>query len=94
MRSRPALAVAVHGVHSRPVMIALLTTTDTVKLSAVHALLSDEGIQAEVFDAAAGALWRAIIPMRVMIADDDLPRARRALTQAGFHEARDGEWDL
>jgi len=75
-------------------MIALLTTTDTVKLSAVHALLSDEGIQAEVFDAAAGALWRAIIPMRVMIADDDLPRARRALTQAGFHEARDGEWDL
>ncbi len=75
-------------------MIALMTTTDAVKLSAVQALLGGEGIAAEVFDAAAGALWRAVIPMRVMIADDDLPRARRALVQAGFREAGDGDWDL
>ena len=75
-------------------MIALLTTTDTVKLSAVQALLAGEGIDAEVFDAAAGALWRAVIPMRVMVADDDAPRARRALKEAGFSEARDGDWDL
>ncbi|MEO8925533.1 MAG: DUF2007 domain-containing protein [Caulobacteraceae bacterium] len=75
-------------------MIALITSTDTVKLSAIQALLRDEGVEAELFDAAAGALWRAIIPMRVMIADDDLPRARRALREAGFHEARDGDWDL
>ncbi len=75
-------------------MIALMTTTDAVKLSAVQALLGGEGIEAEVFDAAAGALWRAVIPMRVMIADDDLPRARRALAQAGFREAGDGDWDL
>lgn len=75
-------------------MIALLTTTDAVKLSAVHAVLRAEGIEAEVFDAAAGALWAAIIPMRIMIADDDLPGARRALKSAGFSEAGDGEWDL
>jgi len=94
MRSHPALAVVARGVHSRGAMIALLTTTDAVKLSAVHAVLSGEGIAAEVFDAAAGALWAAIIPMRVMIADDDLPRARRALKAAGFNEAGDGDWDL
>jgi hypothetical protein len=75
-------------------MIALLHTTDLVKLSAVQALLRDEGIDVEVFDAAAGAIWRSIIPIRLMVADADLPRARRALTEAGFREARDGDWDL
>ena len=75
-------------------MIALLTTIDQVKLSAVRALLADEGIEAEVFDAAAGALWRAVIPMRVMIAEGDLARAHRALRQAGFNQAGDGDWDL
>ena len=75
-------------------MIALLTTIDQVKLSAVRALLADEGIEAEVFDAAAGALWRAVIPMRVMIAEGDLARARRALREAGFSQAGDGDWDL
>ncbi|MGI8841050.1 MAG: DUF2007 domain-containing protein [Caulobacteraceae bacterium] len=75
-------------------MIALLTTTDTVKLSAVQALLAGAGVEAEVFDAAAGALWRAVIPMRVMIAGHDLARARRALGEAGFTQAADGDWDL
>lgn len=75
-------------------MIALLTTIDQVKLSAIQALLADEGIEAEVFDAAAGALWRAVIPMRVMIAEGDLARARRALKEAGFSQAGDGDWDL
>jgi hypothetical protein len=75
-------------------MIALLHTTDLVKLSAVQALLRDLGIDAEVFDAAAGALWRSIIPIRLMVADADLPRARRALVEAGFREAADGDWDL
>ena len=75
-------------------MIALLTTTDAVKLSAVRALLASEGIETEVFDSAAGALWRAVIPMRLMVDERDGNDARLALRQAGFREARDGDWDL
>lgn len=75
-------------------MIALLTTTDAVKLSAVRALLKSEGVTFETFDTAAGDLWRAVIPMRVMVADADRDQARRVLREAGFVEARDGDWDL
>ena len=75
-------------------MIALMHTTDLVKLYAVQALLRERGVAAEVFDAAAGAIWRSIIPVRLMVADADLPSARRALTEAGFRQAADGDWDL
>ena len=75
-------------------MIALLTTIDPVKLSAVRALLTGEGISSEVFDAAAGALWRAVIPMRLVVGEADADDARRVLRQAGFIEAADGDWDL
>ncbi len=75
-------------------MIALLTTTDAIKLGAAQAALAGAGVASEVFDGAAGALWRAVIPMRLMIADDDQARARRALFDAGFAEASDGDWDL
>jgi hypothetical protein len=50
-------------------------------------------VKAEVFDAAAGALWRQVIPVRLMVADDDLQRARIVLGQAGFHRAGDNDWD-
>jgi hypothetical protein len=75
-------------------MIALLTTTDAIKLSAARAALAGAGVESLVFDAAAGALWRAIIPQRLMIDDDDLARARQALHTAGFAPAADGDWDL
>jgi hypothetical protein len=75
-------------------MIALLTTTDPVKLSAVRALLAGEGVDCETFDTAAGDLFRAVIPVRVMVADHDRDRARRILREAGFVEAKDGDWDL
>ena len=75
-------------------MIVILTTTDAVKLSAVQAVLADAGVAAEVFDSAAGGLWRAIIPMRLMIDDADEASARRALREGGFVEAGDGDWDL
>jgi hypothetical protein len=75
-------------------MIALLTTTDAVKLSAAEAALAGEGVASLVFDRAAGALWRAVIPMRLMVDDADLARARRALFDAGFAPAGDGDWDL
>ncbi len=71
-----------------------MTTADAIKLSAVQALLAAEGVQSAIFDAAAGGLWRAIIPMRLMVADDDAARGRWALRTAGFVEARDGDWDL
>ena len=75
-------------------MIALVTTIDPVKLGAIRALLAGEGVVTEVFDTAAGALWRAVIPMRMMVAEADADRARRILRQAGFAEAGDGDWDL
>ena len=75
-------------------MIVILTTTDAVKLTAVQAILAEAGVAAEVFDSAAGGLWRAIIPQRVMIDDADDAPARRALREAGFIEAGDGDWDL
>jgi len=75
-------------------MIAILTTTDEVKLGAVRALLAGEDVASEVFDRAAGSLWRAVIPMRLMVADKDADSARRILRLAGFVEAKDGDWDL
>jgi hypothetical protein len=75
-------------------MIALLTTPDPIKLGAVRALLSQEGVASQVFDAAAGALWKAVIPMRLMVAEADADAARRILRQSGFVEAADGDWDL
>jgi len=75
-------------------MIALMSTTDPVKLGAVRAILRDGGIATEVFDTAAGALWRSIIPVRLMVAESDADDARRILRQAGFAEALDGDWDL
>ncbi len=75
-------------------MIAILTTTDAIKLSAAQALLAGAGIEALVFDSAAGGLWRSIIPFRLMIDAADAGRARWALRGGGFVEAADGDWDL
>jgi len=71
-----------------------MTTTDRIKLSAAHALLAAESVESAIFDTAVGGLWSAIIPMRLMIDEDDLPRARWALRAAGFAQAADGDWDL
>ena len=75
-------------------MIALLSTRDPVKLSAVTHVLSRAGVRFQVFDAAVGDLLSAVVPVRVMIADDALQAARTALWSAGFTEARDGDWDF
>ncbi len=75
-------------------MIALIRTTDPVKLSAVRSLLEQSGVACETFDTAVGALWQAIIPLRLMVREDDAPQARRILREAGFVEATDGDWDL
>jgi Putative prokaryotic signal transducing protein len=75
-------------------MIELLRTTDPVKLSAVQTVLRDEGVETVAFDRAAGSLWQAAIPVRLMVSEDDLPQARRLLREAGFRPAADGDWDL
>lgn len=75
-------------------MRAILTTLDPIKLGAARAVLEAAGVRAVVFDSAAGALWRAIIPLRLMAPDEEANDARRALRQAGFVEAADGDWDL
>lgn len=75
-------------------MIALVATTDAVKLSAIQALLDSGGVETRVFDTAAGGLWRGLIPCRLMIDPEDQVRARALLRQAGFIEAADGDWDL
>ena len=74
--------------------MALLTTTDPIKLSAAQSLLRSAGVDSEVFDRAAGTLWTSIIPLRLMIAGGDEARARRALTEAHWVAAGDGEWDF
>ena len=75
-------------------MIPLLTTTNAIKISAVEAVLAAAGVTATVFDRAAGALWTAIIPMRVMVSAEEAGAARLALRAAGFIPALDGDWDL
>ncbi len=75
-------------------MIALVATTDLVKLSAIEALLRADGIAAEVFDAAAASVYAGVIPRRLMVEDGDAARARRTLRQAGFVGGDHGEWDL
>ncbi len=75
-------------------MFAILTTTNAIKLSAARAMLAGASIDSVVFDAAAGGLWGATIPLRLMVDDADVARARWVLRAAGFVEAADGDWDL
>ncbi len=75
-------------------MIAILETTDAIKLTAAQSALAADGVASEVFDRAAAGLWGAAIRLRLMVDDGDAARARRALAGAGFVEAADGEWDL
>lgn len=66
-------------------MKELLRTNDIVKLSWIRALLSDGGIEALVLDQHTSILEGSAgaIPRRLMVADDDLGRAKRLLVEAG-----------
>ena len=65
-------------------MQELLRTTDPVLLSWAKALLADAGIRAVAFDTHMSILDGSIgaLPQRLMVADDDLERARRLLAAA------------
>ncbi len=66
-------------------MKELLRTNDLVKLSWLKALLADSGIEAVVLDNHTSVLEGSAlaIPRRLTVIDDDLPRARRILADAG-----------
>ncbi len=66
-------------------MKELLRTNDLVKLSWLKALLADSGIEAVVLDNHTSVLEGSAlaIPRRLAVIDDDLPRARRILADAG-----------
>ena len=73
-------------------MIELLRTNDIVLISAVEAILNEEGIgffvadqHMSVLEGSAGFLQR-----RLLVIDDDIENARRILTEAGLgKELRD-----
>ncbi len=72
-------------------MRELIRTNDVVLMSAVGALLEGAGIEHLVLDQNMSVLDGSlgILPRRLVVAPDDLTRARSLLQQAGFgHELR------
>lgn len=69
-------------------MKELLRSNDPVRLSWVNALLADAGIAAEIADHYTSIVEGSIgaIPQRILVAEEDLARARRLLADA------DREW--
>jgi hypothetical protein len=67
------------------VMKELLRTNDIVRLSWLEALLADAGIETLVLDLHTSVVEGSIgiLPRRLMVSDDDHPRACRVLRDAG-----------
>ncbi len=70
-------------------MKELLRTNDAVLISAVEALLGGAGIECIVADRNMSVLEGSIgiLPRRVLVADEDVTKARRVLTEAGLGHA-------
>ena len=66
-------------------MRVLTTSNDLVRLSFLHALLRDAGIECLLLDAHASAVEGSIgaIPRRLMVLEEDERQARRVLEEAG-----------
>ena len=67
-------------------MEEIIRTGDPVLVSAVEALLSGEDIDYLVADRHVSALEARIaaFPMRILVATEDAPRARRAIVETGW----------
>jgi len=65
-------------------MVEIERTSDPVRLSVLRSVLTDAEIDHFVFDTGAGNLWQGAIPVRVMVREDDLELARRAIAEAGL----------
>jgi len=65
-------------------MRAVLKSTDPVVISYAVNVLSQEGIESVVFDTHASIMDGSMgfLPRRLMVADDDFPRARTLLREA------------
>ncbi|MBI2256727.1 MAG: DUF2007 domain-containing protein [Proteobacteria bacterium] len=66
-------------------MRELLRSQDPVRLSFLTALLADAGIESLILDTHSSIMQGSldILPQRLVVAEDDLDRARRVLTEAG-----------
>jgi hypothetical protein len=66
-------------------MQILVRSNDPVRLSFLLCLLRDAGIEADILDSQISAVEGSIgaFPRRLVVADDDLSRARRILADAG-----------
>lgn len=66
-------------------MQELVRTNDFVRLSWLQALLASAGIEAVVLDAYTSVMEGSIgaIPRRLMVYDDDEPRARAVMKEVG-----------
>lgn len=65
-------------------MIELERTSDPVRLSVLRSVLTDAEIDHYVFDTGAGNLWQGAIPLRLMVREEDVELARRAIAEAGL----------
>lgn len=75
-------------------MRELIRANDSVLVSAVGALLDGAGIKYVVLDQNMSVIEGSlgILPRRIMVGDDDVPRARRIMKDAGLaHELRPDE---
>lgn len=70
-------------------MTELLRTNDAVLITAVEALLGGAGIECMVADRYMSVMEGSIgvLPRRVLVPDDEVPKARRVLTDAGLGDA-------
>jgi hypothetical protein len=72
-------------------MREIIRTNDAVLITAIEALLKGAGIHHMVLDQNMSVLEGSLgmLPRRVLVEDDAVPRARRLLTDAGLaHELR------
>jgi len=73
-------------------MKELLRTNDLVLISFVRALLDEAGIEALYLDHHMSLMEGSLgaLPRRILVGEDDLPRARRILSENGLaHELRE-----
>ena len=65
-------------------MVELERTMDPIRLSVMRSVLTDADIQHFVFDDRTGAILQGVIPVRLMVHEDDVELARRAIAGAGL----------
>jgi len=89
--SQTGISPRKRGVFTRgpPAMIEVMRTNDIVLITLVEAILGERGINVFVADQFTSAVEGSlgILPRRVLVPEEDLAAARRALSEAGLeHE--------